>query len=213
MGALEMFRTIKSSTLSDKSDWTRDTCSASSSQQSPPPTPSPPLSFVPPSEQISDDSMVNVLQLNANGIGNKLTELGVVLMRNKVKVAVIQDAKLSPKSNYIRNYTTVRKYRRGVKSTYRKVNTGVQQGSKLSPSLFCFYIAGMPRPTDKVKLVCYADDLTVCASGVNISDVEGSLSNNIGEITAYLKGNSADFQPKVFSHVVHPRYTPSQDPS
>ena len=30
---------------------------------------------------------------------------------------------------------------RCVKSTFRKVNTGVQQGSKLSPSLFSFYIA------------------------------------------------------------------------
>ena len=45
------------------------------------------------------------------GIGNKLTELGVVLERNKVKVAVIQVSKLSPKSknHCIQNYTTVHK--------------------------------------------------------------------------------------------------------
>ena len=49
-------------------------------------------------KQISDDSTFNVLQLNANGMGNKLTELEVVLERNKVKVAVIQESKLSPKS-------------------------------------------------------------------------------------------------------------------
>ena len=61
----------------------------------------------------SDDSTFNVLQLNANGIGNKLTELGVVMENNKVKVAVIQESKLTPKSkkNYIQNYTTVRKDR------------------------------------------------------------------------------------------------------
>ena len=47
----------------------------------------------PSAEQISDDSTFNVLQFNANGIGNKLTELGVVLERNKVKVAVIQESK------------------------------------------------------------------------------------------------------------------------
>ena len=43
--------------------------------------------------------------------GNKLTELGEVLERNNVKVAVIQESKLSSKSNNycIRNYTTVRK--------------------------------------------------------------------------------------------------------
>ena len=52
-----------------------------------------------------------VLQFNANGIGNKLTELGVILERNQVKVAVIQESKLSSKSKNpcIRNYTTVRK--------------------------------------------------------------------------------------------------------
>ena len=71
-----------------------------------------------------------------------------------------------------------------------KVNTGVPQGSKLSPSLLSFYIADMPRPTDPVKRVCYADDLTVWASGVNIPDLEVSLNNYLEEITAYLKDNS-----------------------
>ena len=78
-----------------------------------PPPPSPPPTPAPSAEQISDDSTFNVLQFNANGIGNKLTELGVVLERNKVKVAVIQESKLTSKSKNpcIRNYTTVRKDR------------------------------------------------------------------------------------------------------
>ena len=78
---------------------------------------------------------------------------------------------------------------RGVKSPSRKVNTGVLQGSKLSPSLFSFYIADMPMPTEPVKRVCYADDLTVWATGVNIPDMEDSLNRYIEEITAYLKDN------------------------
>ena len=40
---------------------------------------------------MSDDSTFNVLQLNANGLGNKLTEPGVVLERNMVKVVVIHE--------------------------------------------------------------------------------------------------------------------------
>ena len=79
---------------------------------------------------------------------------------------------------------------RGVKSTSSKVNTGVPQGSKLSPSLFSFYIADIPKPTEPVKWVCYADDLTVWASGVNIPDLEVSINNYLEEITAYLKDNS-----------------------
>ena len=109
MGVREMLWNLKCSPVSENSDWTCDACSAPQSQQSPPPT----RSSAPPTKQISDDSTFNVLQLNANGIGNKLTELEVVLERNKVKVAVIQELKLSPKSKNpcIQNNTTVRKDR------------------------------------------------------------------------------------------------------
>ena len=70
------------------------------------------------------------------------------------------------------------------------MNTGVPQGSKLSPSLFSFYIADMPIPTKPVRRVCYADDdLNVWASGVNIPDLEVSINNHLEEITAYLKDN------------------------
>ena len=48
----------------------------------------------------------------------------------------------------------------------------------------------MPRPTDPVKRVCYADDISVWATGVNIPDLEVSLKNYLEEITAYLKDNS-----------------------
>ena len=48
-------------------------------------------------------------------------------------------------------------------------------------------IADMPIPTEPVKRVCYADDLTVWASGVNIPDLGVSINNYIEEITAYLK--------------------------
>ena len=72
----------------------------------------------------------------------------------------------------------------------------------------------MPRQTDPVKRLCYAEDLTVCVSGVNIPDLEVSLKK-------LPKGNNcvpegqffADFHPKVFSHVAYPRHTPGKDPS
>ena len=109
---------------------------------------------------------------------------------------------------------------RGVKSTSRKVNTGIPQGSKLSPSLFSFYTADMPIPTEPVKWVCYADDITVWATGVKIPDLEDSVNSYLEEIIAYLKNNSllisapkstvALFSPEPHQAKTHPRIEDSQ---
>ena len=48
----------------------------------------------------------------------------------------------------------------------------------------------MPMPTEPVKQVCYADDLTVWATGVKIPNMEDNLNSYLEEITAYLKDNS-----------------------
>ena len=70
----------------------------------------------------------------------------------------------------------------------------------------------MPRPTEPVKRVCYADDLTVWATGVKIPDLKDSLNSYLEKITAYLKDNSLlIYAPKVVSNVVRPRHTTNQD--
>ena len=48
----------------------------------------------------------------------------------------------------------------------------------------------MPRPTESVKRICYADDLTVWATGVKIPDLEDIRNSYLEEIIAYLKENS-----------------------
>ena len=64
--------------------------------------------------QAVDGNSFTIIQFNTNGIGNKLTELGTFLKRHNVKVAVIQESKLSSnsKTSSIQNFTTVRKDRR-----------------------------------------------------------------------------------------------------
>ena len=79
---------------------------------------------------------------------------------------------------------------RGIKLSTRIVRTGVPKGSKLSPSLFNSYIADMPRPTPPVKRVCYADDITVCASGPNIPLLESMINSYLRDEDIYLKENS-----------------------
>ena len=79
---------------------------------------------------------------------------------------------------------------RGTKSSTRIVRTGVPQGSKLSPSLFNYYIADMPRPTPPVKMVCYADDITVWATGPKIPQLESMINNYLRDVSIYLKENS-----------------------
>ena len=72
----------------------------------------------------------------------------------------------------------------------RIVRTGVPQGSKLSPSLFNYYIADMPRPTPPVKRVCYADDIKLLASGPKITLLEFMINSYLRDVDIYLKENS-----------------------
>ena len=61
-----------------------------------PRTPSPPPS--PAHMPTMSDKTFNILQWNANGIGNKQTELSIFLEAHNVKVAAIQESKLTAKS-------------------------------------------------------------------------------------------------------------------
>ena len=60
------------------------------------------------------DKTFNILQWNANGIGNKQTELSIFLEAHNVKLASIRESKLTPQSRSpnIQNYTLVRQDRR-----------------------------------------------------------------------------------------------------
>ena len=79
-----------------------------------PHAPSPPPS--PAHTPTMSDKTFNILQWNANGIGNKQTELSIFLEAHDIKVAAIQESKLTAKSRSpnIQNYTLVRQDRRQV---------------------------------------------------------------------------------------------------
>ena len=86
------------------------------------------------------------------------------LRLSKIVRSTLPEATCRWLSNYLRGRQSVTSCR-GVKSKARTVHTGAPQGSKMSPTLFSFYLADMPRPTEPVKRICYADDITVWSSG------------------------------------------------
>ena len=45
----------------------------------------------------------------------------------------------------------------------------------------------MPRPTEQVKRICYADDITVWASGVEISELEHKVNIYLTEMSRFLR--------------------------
>ena len=87
------------------------------------------------------------------------------LLLSKIVRSTLPEATCRWLSNYLRGRQSVTSCR-GVKSKARKVHTGVPQGTKMTPTLFSFYVADMPRPAEPVKRICYADEITVWASGV-----------------------------------------------
>ena len=48
----------------------------------------------------------------------------------------------------------------------------------------------MPRPTEPVERICYADDITVWASGVQISELEHMINGYLTDMSYFLQDNS-----------------------
>ena len=88
-------------------------------------------------------------------------------VNHKIARLTLPEATCRWLSNYSRGRQSVTSCR-GVKSTAMIVHTGVPHGSKMSPTLFSFYLADMPRTTEPVKRICYTDDITVWTLGVKI---------------------------------------------
>ena len=91
-------------------------------------------------------------------------------------------------SCYVRGRQVATSFR-GIKSSTRIVRTVFHQGSKLSPSLFNYYLADMPRPAPPVKRVCYADDITVWDFRPKIPQLESMINSYLRDVGIYLKEN------------------------
>ena len=71
----------------------------------------------------------------------------------------------------------------------------------------------MQRPTEPVKRICYADDITVWASGVKIPEQSQHLFD--GDVPFLTSQLAIDISTKVISNLIHSRpgagHHPSED--
>ena len=111
------------------------------------------------------------------------------ILLSKIVRSTLPEATCRWLSNYIRGRQSVTSCR-SVKSKARIVHTDVPQSSMMSPTLFSFYLADMPRPTEAVKRICYADDITVWASGVKIPELGHMINGYLTEMSCFLQDNS-----------------------
>ena len=90
--------------------------------------------------------------------------------------------------NYMQNRRAKVHFRQK-ESKSRKVKTGVVQGVVLSPALFNYYLADFPTPPPNIKLIKYADDITIYTSGWVVADLINGLNIYLSQVLNYIKKN------------------------
>ena len=71
------------------------------------------------------------------------------------------------------------------RSRLRRLKNGVPQGSVLAPLLFNIYTYDLPSMIS--RKFAYADDLALLHSSGNWKDLEGTLSQDMSTLSAYLQ--------------------------
>ena len=75
---------------------------------------------------------------------------------------------------------------RQLESKSRKVKTLVVQGKVLYPALFNYYLADFPTPTPNIKLIKYANDITIYTSGPVVADLINGLNIYLSQVLNYI---------------------------
>ena len=97
----------------------------------------------------------------------------------------------------------------------RKMKTGVVQGGVQSPALFNYYLAVFPTPPPNIKLIKYADDITIYTSGSVVVELINGLNIYLSQVLNYInnekltvstgKSTVTLFTPDTHEHHIHLR--------
>ena len=89
-------------------------------------------------------------------------------------------------NSYLRGRTSRVKFRDKTSSS-RNVRVGVPQGAVSSPLLFSFYLSKIPTPPEDVKIIQYADDISIYSSDVNINTICNRINPYLESLASFLE--------------------------
>ena len=119
---------------------------------------------------------------------------------------------------WLNNYMLNRRAKvlfRQKESISRKVKTGVVQGGVLPPAHFNHYLADFTTPPPNIKLIKYANDITIYTSGPVVADLINGLKIYLSQVLNYInnrkltvstaKSTVTLFTPDTHVHQLHPQ--------
>ena len=87
------------------------------------------------------------------------------------------------------------------------LRTGVVQGGVLSPALFNYYLAVFPTPPTNIKLIKYADDITIYISGTVVADLINGLNIYLSRVLNSISKTKLTVNSQIYSNTFHARYS------
>ena len=97
----------------------------------------------------------------------------------------------------------------------KNLKTGVAQGEVLSPALFNYYLDDFPTLPPNIKLIKYADDITIYTFGSVVADLINGLNIYLSQVLNYIpqkkltvsttKSIVTLFTPDTHEHHLHPQ--------
>lgn len=82
------------------------------------------------------------------------------------------------------------------KSASTNIRTGVPQGAVTSPLLFSFYLSKLPSPPAGIKIIQYADDISVYTSGTDLNELSLKLNDYMKTLLEYLDERELSVSPE-----------------